>query len=113
MLTRPLYPYSLPQPYFLSHPCAQDGDVIGIFNDDGVGWRHSQGCKGCEFGAETAVAWGSCLDFELSRRPILTTCGLSVRKSRFQLQVLAEVGMPRSDSFLFSLPLWIMLEAEL
>lgn len=59
-----------------------------------------RGVKGVEFGAETAVAWGSCLDFELSRRPILTTCGLSV-------------GMPRSDSFLFSLPLWIMFEAEL
>lgn len=70
-----------------------------------------RGVKSVEFGAEAAVAWGSCLDFELSRRPILTTCGLSVRKSRFQLQV--EVGMPRSDSFLFSLPLWIMLEAEL
>lgn len=42
--------------------------------------------KGVEFGAETATTWGSCLHFELSRCPILTTCGLSVRKSRFQLQ---------------------------
>lgn len=46
-LTRPLYPYFLLHPYILPYPQAQDGDVVGMFNDDGIGWRHSHACQGC------------------------------------------------------------------
>ncbi|KAJ8351745.1 hypothetical protein SKAU_G00232210 [Synaphobranchus kaupii] len=70
--------------------------------------------QGEEFGAEAAALRSSCADCELAREtlfPILTTCDLSVRKSRIQLQV--GVGTPRSVSFTISFIGRIVLKAEL
>lgn len=90
----------------------QDGGVVCVFNDIVVLCGDTVVClQGNKFVAEMAALQGTCANCDLANLlPILTTCDLSVRRSRTQLQV--GFGTPRLVSSSISLSRWMVLRAE-
>ena len=86
--------------------------MISVFDDNGVilcGGTIMR-VQGEEFGTEAACGEPVLtMSSAETRLPTLTTCGLSIRKSRIQLQV--GVGTPRSVSSPISLPGRMVLKA--
>lgn len=89
--------------------------VISVLDDDSVILGgDSRGCTGLKSLRLTQQPCGVLVltvSSDETLPPILTTCGLSIRKSKIHLQV--RVGNTRAVSFTDSFPGLIVLKAEL